>query len=125
MALRAWSPEALERRVAAIEQSGLGIGWIEGDHGHGPAYRFRDPDGHLMELYYETERYSPPEHLRPALKNVPQRYTGRGAAVKRLDHVNLLAADVTANRALRPGASSASASTRESSSTTAPRPAPG
>ena len=98
MALRAWSPEALERRVAAIEQSGLGIGWIEGDHGHGPAYRFRDPDDHLMELYYETEHYSPPEELRPALKNVPQRFTGRGAAVKRLDHVNLLAADVTANR---------------------------
>src|SRR4051794_22656769 len=63
MALRAWSPEALERRVAAIEQSGLGIGWIEGDHGHGPAYRFRDPDDHLMELYYETEHYSPPEEL--------------------------------------------------------------
>jgi catechol 2,3-dioxygenase len=29
---------------------------------------------------------------------VPQRFTGRGAAVKRLDHVNLLAADVAANR---------------------------
>ncbi len=37
---------------------------------------------------------SPPEHLRPSLRNQPQRYTGRGAAVKRLDHVNLLAADV-------------------------------
>src|SRR5262249_37409227 len=98
MALRAWSPEALERRAAAIERSGLGIGWIGGDHGHGPAYRFKDPDDHVMEIYYETERYSPPEELRPALKNVPQRFTGRGAAVKRLDHVNLLAADVSANR---------------------------
>jgi catechol 2,3 dioxygenase len=98
MALRAWSPEALERRVAALERSGLGIGWIEGDHGHGPAYQFKDPDDHLMELYYETELYEPPDHLRPALKNVPQRFTGRGAAVKRLDHVNLLAADVVANR---------------------------
>ena len=45
-----WSPEALERRVAAIEAAGLGIGWIDGDHGHGPAYRFTDPDGHVMEL---------------------------------------------------------------------------
>ena len=81
-----------------MERTGLGIGWIEGDLGHGPAYRFRDPDGHLMELYYETERYEPPEALRPALKNVPQRYVGRGAAVKRLDHVNLLATDVRANR---------------------------
>jgi catechol 2,3-dioxygenase len=98
MAIRAWSPEALDRRVKALEQSAHGIGWIDGDLGHGPAYRFTDPDGHAMELYYETERYLPPEHLRPALKNVPQRFTGRGAAVKRLDHVNLLAADVEANR---------------------------
>ena len=98
MALRAWSPEALERRVAAIEATGLGEGWIEGDLGHGPAYRFRDPDGHLMELYFETEKYDPPQHLKPSLKNQPQRYVGRGAAVKRLDHVNLMAADVRPTR---------------------------
>ncbi|HLH69478.1 MAG TPA: catechol 2,3-dioxygenase [Candidatus Dormibacteraeota bacterium] len=98
LALRTWSEEALRRRVQAIERSGLGIGWIDGDVGHGPAYRFTDPDGHLMEVYYEAERYVPPEHLRPALKNQPQRYTGRGVGVKRLDHVNVLAADVAANR---------------------------
>ncbi len=98
MAIRAWSPAALQRRAAAIERSGLGRGWIDGDHGHGPAYRFTDPDGHAMELYYESDRYEPPPHLRPALKNVPQRYVGRGAAVKRLDHVNLLADDVGVNR---------------------------
>ena len=33
--------------------------------GAGPVYRFRDPDGHRFELYYEVERYDPPEHLRP------------------------------------------------------------
>ena len=98
MAIRAWSAQALERRVAAIERSGRGLGWIDGDLGHGPAYRFTDPDGHPMELYWEAERYQPPARLRPALKNVPQRYVGRGAAVKRLDHVNLLARDVAANR---------------------------
>jgi catechol 2,3-dioxygenase len=98
MALRACSPESLERRVAAIEATGLGIGWIDGDHGHGPAYRFTDPDGHPMELLYESDRYVAPDHLRPALRNQPQRYTGRGAAVKRLDHVNLLARDVAACR---------------------------
>jgi catechol 2,3 dioxygenase len=98
MALRTWSPEALERRVAAIEATGLGIGWIDGDVGHGPAYRFTDPDGHVFELLYEVERYSPPPELRPSLKNQPQRYVGRGAAIKRLDHVNVLAADVRASR---------------------------
>jgi catechol 2,3-dioxygenase len=98
MALRTWSPEALERRVAAVEATGLGLGWIDGDVGHGPAYRFTDPDGHVFELLYEVERYEPPPELRPALKNQPQRYTGRGCAIKRLDHVNILAADVRASR---------------------------
>jgi catechol 2,3-dioxygenase len=98
MALRTWSPESLERRVAAIEATGLGSGWIDGDAGHGPAYRFTDPDGHVFELLYEVERYTPPPELRPALKNQPQRYVGRGAAIKRLDHVNVLAADVRASR---------------------------
>jgi catechol 2,3-dioxygenase len=51
-----------------------------------------------MEVYFETEKYDPPEHLRPSLKNQPQRYVGRGAAVKRLDHVNVLAKEVEPNR---------------------------
>jgi catechol 2,3-dioxygenase len=76
----------------------LGEGWGEGDHGHGPAYRFRDPDGHRFELLYEQDRYVAPEPLRPRLRNVPQRHVDRGAAVKRLDHINVLAADVAANR---------------------------
>jgi catechol 2,3-dioxygenase len=97
-ALRAWTPEALERRVAAIEATGRGVGWIEGDHGHGAAYRFTDPDEHVFEVLYDADRYEAPERLRPALKNQPQKNTGRGAAVKRLDHVNLLADDVRANR---------------------------
>ena len=98
VALRAWSPEALERRVAAIEPTGLGLGWREGDVGHGPAYRFQDPDGHVFELFYDAERYTPPAHLRPSWRNQPQRYTARGVCVKRLDHVNLLAADVRPSR---------------------------
>jgi catechol 2,3 dioxygenase len=97
-AIRAWSPQALERRVQAIEATGLGVGWNDGDHGHGPAYEFTDPDGHRFEVFYEQDRYVPPEHLRPRLKNVPQRHVDRGAAVKRIDHVNVLASDVAANR---------------------------
>jgi catechol 2,3-dioxygenase len=98
MALRAWSPEGLERRAAAIQAIGLGEGWSDGDHGHGASYRFRDPDGHRMEIFFEADRYQPPEELRPRLKNVPQRHVDHGASVKRIDHVNVLAADVAANR---------------------------
>jgi catechol 2,3-dioxygenase len=99
LGLRAWSPEALERRVAAVRAAGLGGAWLDSsDRGRGRGYRFSGPDGHPFELYYEVDRYAPPEHLRPALKNQPQRYTGRGAAVKRLDHVNVLSADVRTDR---------------------------
>jgi len=44
-AIRAWSPAALSRRVSAIEQTGLGVGWSEGDHGHGPPTSSRIPRG--------------------------------------------------------------------------------
>ncbi|KAA9161369.1 catechol 2,3-dioxygenase [Amycolatopsis acidicola] len=96
-ALRASSQEALDRRVKAIDAAGRGIGWIDGDAGIGPTYLFTDPDGHEYELYWESERYDPPEELRPALKNQAQAYPGRGVCVRRLDHVNFLAADVEPN----------------------------
>jgi catechol 2,3-dioxygenase len=99
VAFRTMSARALERRVAAIETSGLGLGWIQGDIGHGRAYRFTDPDGHVLELYFESERFEPPPELRPALRNQPQRFTARGASVKRLDHVNFLAVEPSENRA--------------------------
>jgi catechol 2,3-dioxygenase len=98
LGIRAWSPEALQRRAAAIEATGLGEGWTDGDLGRGPSYRFRDPDGHRFELYHEVERYEPPADRRPALKNVPGRHTFRGISIKRLDHINILATDVRANR---------------------------
>ena len=94
VAYRAASKTALQRRVTAIETLGAGLGWSDGDLGHGPAYRFADPDGHVFEVYYETRRYEPPPGERPALKNIAQRFHGRGVGVRRLDHVNLLAADV-------------------------------
>jgi catechol 2,3-dioxygenase len=97
-AFRARSPQALQRRVKAIEGSGAGIGWRDGELGHGPAYRFHDPDGHVIEIYYETEWYEAPDALRPALKNQAQRYPARGVNVRRLDHFNCLAVDIRANR---------------------------
>jgi catechol 2,3-dioxygenase len=93
---RAASPQALLRRVAAIEAMGCGIGWTDGDLGHGPSYRFYDPDGHVFEIYFETNKYQAPPEEKPALKNQAQRYHGRGVAVRRLDHFNLLAQDVNA-----------------------------
>jgi catechol 2,3-dioxygenase len=98
-AFRASSEAALHQLAAAIEASGLGIGWSDGsgDTGIGPAYRFRDPDGHAMEVYWETSWYQPPDELRPALKNQAQAYPARGVCVRRLDHVNYLARSASDN----------------------------
>jgi len=97
IAYRTSSPEALERRVKAIEASPYKkIGWVEGDMGHGgnKAYRFEDPFGHVFEIYYETRRYEPDEKDRSALKNYASRFHAQGVSPRRIDHVNLLGADV-------------------------------
>jgi catechol 2,3-dioxygenase len=97
-ALRASSPQALQRRVTVLEKIGPGLGWKEDSVGHGPAYCFTDPDGHKMEIYYETEWYKPPENLRPALKNQASRFPDNGIGLRRIDHINLLAKDVRTSR---------------------------
>jgi catechol 2,3-dioxygenase len=92
---RAASPEALDRRVRAIEASGYTVhGWVDGDLGHGRAFRFEDPFGHLFEIYYETTWYVPQNAAdRAALKNTASAFTG--APPRRIDHLNLLSEDVT------------------------------
>ncbi len=89
--------------MRAIETMGCGEGWVE-DAGHGRAYRFRSPDGHSFELYWETRALEPAAGEQPALKNMASRFHGRGACPRRLDHVNLLAADVSALRDFMTGA---------------------
>ena len=97
-AWRARSKQCLANRVAAIKSTGLGIGWNDGDLGHGPAYEFRSPDGHLTELYFESEKYHCTAKDQSALKNTASRFPGRGINVRRIDHLNLFASDVRAFR---------------------------
>jgi len=104
VAYRASSPEALARRVAAIEALGCGLGWVDGDEGHGKAYRFTDPDGHIFEIYYDTRRAEPAEGEKSALKNIASKFHGNGVCARRLDHLNLLAKDVSAIREWMPKA---------------------
>ena len=98
MGLRARSQQALERRVAALKGTEFAIGWNKGDLCHGPAFVCQDPDGHKIQLYYETQWYDAPSSLKPALKNQAQRFPARGCNVRRLDHWNGLAVDIKANR---------------------------
>src|ERR1700742_1749158 len=46
MAFRARSPQALERRVAALKGSEFAIGWGGRDMGEGASFCCRGPDGH-------------------------------------------------------------------------------
>lgn len=93
---RTTSEEALQRRVAAIEKTGLGHGWRDPEVGVGRSYEFEDPDGHLMAIYYDTEKYVPDADDTPALKNQAGKFPSSGINVRRLDHINYLSSDVDA-----------------------------
>jgi catechol 2,3-dioxygenase len=97
-AFRTRSQKALERRLAALRAEGCEITEQSDNLGHGPSFRFRDPDGHVFELYWETEWYDAPPDRRPSLKNQAERYPARGVNVRRIDHFNCLAVDVRACR---------------------------
>jgi len=94
VAWRAASEEALQAVVGRLSAAGAGRGWSDGDRGHGPAFRFRTPDGHPMEVLWEVEYYAPPPEQRSLLRNRPQKRPLRGVPVRRLDHVNLMARSV-------------------------------
>jgi catechol 2,3-dioxygenase len=93
VAWRARTRQALQRRVAAIEASGLGSGWSRGDLGHGPAYQFETPEGHRMELFWDVDYFSASAGKETRLRNRPQRRPGSGIPVRRIDHVSVFAAD--------------------------------
>lgn len=97
-AWRAKSEDALKRRVAAIEKSGYGIGWSADNIGHGPAYLFHSPDGHITEIYFETVKYISGPNDTSALKNTISKFPGKGINVRRLDHLNLFSNDIRAFR---------------------------
>ena len=94
-AFRATSPEALAAaRRRSSSAAGYGKGMDRRRPRPRPAYAFTTPDGHNMEIYYETEWYKAPPELKPSLKNQAMRFPARGANVRRLDHLNLLTSDV-------------------------------
>ncbi|AXF56775.1 catechol 2,3-dioxygenase [Salicibibacter kimchii] len=90
---RTLSPQALQRRVEAIKETGMGRGWIEGDIGHGEAYQFTLPDGQLMELFWDVEYYQCDDAYRSKLLNRPSKRPERGVPVRRLDHINLMSSN--------------------------------
>ncbi len=74
VAWRARGPQALQLAVTALAASGRGLGWTRGDVGHGPAYRFQGPSGHVHEVLWEAD---------------PRPARSPDTAMTRLDHVTL------------------------------------
>ncbi|MGK5683676.1 VOC family protein [Actinoplanes sp. URMC 104] len=88
--LRAASPQALERLRTAAGSTRT----VKDVPGLGEVALFTDPDGHEFGLYWDVDWYRADDTDRPALKNQAAAYPGRGANLRRLDHVNYLTADV-------------------------------
>ena len=91
---RSTSEAALQQIAGSIEATGLGEGWMDSDVGQGPTYRFRTPDGHLQEVSWELEPAPVPPGEESAMPNAVQKRPLQGIPLRRIDHVNLMAADV-------------------------------
>jgi catechol 2,3-dioxygenase len=90
------SAQDLSDLAQALAATGQGQGWIDGDRGHGPAYRFLSPDGHINEVFWEVQRWQAPPDEKSIIADRPQKYTGRGSALGWLHHVNMAASNVQA-----------------------------
>lgn len=86
---RSEGPEQLETAARRLDASGHGLGWQEGATGHGPAYRYRGPGGHLQEIFWEVERYVAPPEKRSSFPARPQAISRVSAAPRQLDHVTV------------------------------------
>ena len=97
---RADSEEALADIVEFLEKTGAGIGWVDGDHGHGKAYRFKSPDGHIHEVFWDVVWLK-----ESGTKNASvfsDRYSSnrrRGICPRRFDHITYNTSNYPAEKA--------------------------
>ena len=119
LGLRAWSPEALERRVAASRPPGSARAGPTATSAAAPSYRFRDPDGHVFELYYECERYVAPAAPDARATRTSPAATPAAAARSSASTTSTSSPPTCAPTASSASTRSATGSTSASSSTTA------
>lgn len=89
------SEKALYAFEKTLKEAGIDYKWIAGGHelAQGDAIKFYSPAGIPIELYWEMEAYSNPLTA-SKLPSHPMKYSGRGAAPRRFDHVNVMVNDV-------------------------------
>ena len=79
-------------RSSGSRSAGAGIGWREDSIGHGPAYQYRSPGGHVHEIFWEVERYKAPAGQESPFPNRPQGFVPRGVGARCIDHVTIATA---------------------------------
>ena len=63
--------------------------WIDEGTGHGRAYQFRTPGGHLGEIFWNVERFVAPQQDASVFRNRAQRRSNVGSPARFLHHANL------------------------------------
>ena len=95
---RVSSEKALKAFERQFKDMGIEYKWVEAGKkkAQGDSIQFRSPAGLPVELYWEKEKYD--EYSNPAiaskLPSHPSKYTGKGVAPRRFDHVNFMVNDV-------------------------------
>lgn len=97
---RTTSRDAFDRRAAALDKAGLGAGLTKGDIGVGETFAFTSPDGHPMELVWDVEKFRANDGSRSKILTRPSKRPLQGLPPRRLDHVNIMASDVTEQKVL-------------------------
>ena len=87
---RADSAEALDDVVAHLERTGAGVGWRDGDLGHGRAYRFRTPEGHTHEVFWDVTWLREQGERRSVYADRYSSNRRRGINPRRFDHVTYM-----------------------------------
>jgi catechol 2,3-dioxygenase len=93
-AWRTDGPEQLEEAVRKVEAAGASGAWLESSVGHGRAYRFEGPGGHLTELFWDVDRAAAPDGEQSPYPDRPQRAGSHGIGVRLVDHLTVTTPDV-------------------------------
>lgn len=97
IAWRVSSPDALAAFERQFKDMNMEFKWIEGGTKkvQGDTIQFRSPAGLPVELYWEKELFVNTDPATASkLPSHPSKYTGKGVAPRRFDHVNILVDDV-------------------------------
>lgn len=94
---RVSNDQALKAFERQLTDMNIDFKWVEGGKkkAQGDSIQFKSPAGLPVELYWEKELYvnNNPE-IASKLPSHPSKYTGKGVAPRRFDHVNFMVNDV-------------------------------